>query len=249
MAITIIGIDCATDPKKVGLAKAVLSRGRVLVQHAEPGTAKNNITQRVTEWLESDRPALIALDAPLGWPEALGSALAHHNAGEVIKDEPNNLFRRETDRFIKNRTAKQPLDVGADRIARTAVFALTLLSYLRELTGKPIPLAWNPELIDHRAIEVYPAGTLTAYKLPNGKYKENSETHRAVREQIVRGLPEWVEIADEKALFANADVLDAVLCCVAGADFLSYRSMEPTDPRLARKEGWIWVRALGTACR
>lgn len=249
MAITIIGIDCATDPKKVGLAKAVLTQGRLLVQYAEPGAAKSHITQRIIEWLESDRPALIALDAPLGWPEALGSSLAYHKAGAVIKDEPNNLFRRETDRFIKNRTTKQPLDVGADRIARTAVFALKLLSYLRELTGKPIPLAWHPELTDHGAIEVYPAGTLTAYKLPNGKYKENNEIHRAVREQIVRGLPEWVEIADEKAPLANADVLDAVLCCVAGADFLNGRSMEPTDPLLAHKEGWIWVRELGTERR
>ncbi|MGP9834117.1 DUF429 domain-containing protein [Marinobacter sp. NSM] len=97
-------------------------------------------------------------------------------------------------------------------------------------------------------MEVYPARTLTAHKLPNGKYKDNSETLRAEREKILRGLPEWVEIADEKALLANADVLDAVLCCVAGADFLNGGAMEPTDLCLARKEGWIWAREPGTEC-
>lgn len=79
------------------------------------------------------------------------------------------------------------LDVGADRIARTATAALSLLAQIRVLTKQAIPLAWSPEIAKHSAIEVYPAGTLTAYGLPNGGYKDKSAEHRRVREQIIRG--------------------------------------------------------------
>lgn len=49
-------------------------------------------------------------------------------------------------------------------------------------------------------------------------------------------------MADESPLLANADVLDAALCCLAGADFLLGQATSPINPTLARKEGWIWVR-------
>jgi hypothetical protein len=41
---------------------------------------------------------------------------------------------------------------------------------------------------------------------------------------------------------ASPDVRDAVVCTLAGADFLAGRVMAPDDLALARREGWIWVR-------
>ncbi len=90
----------------------------------------------------SARP--LALDAPLGWPAVLGETLGPHIAGESLDGTPNELFRRQTDHFIKAVIGRQPLDVGADRIARTAHAALGLLEQLRQLTGQPVPLAWTP---------------------------------------------------------------------------------------------------------
>ena len=56
-----------------------------------------------------------------------------------------NLFRRETDREIKRRLGRQPLDVGADRIARTGHRALEILSKLADsLKLREILLAWVP---------------------------------------------------------------------------------------------------------
>ena len=40
----------------------------------------------------------------------------------------------------------------------------------------------------------------------------------------------------------NADAFDAMLCVLAGQDFLSGRAMPPDNLELARQEGWIWVR-------
>ncbi|MGQ0658699.1 MAG: hypothetical protein ACT4NU_11515 [Chromatiales bacterium] len=37
------------------------------------------------------------------------------------------------------------LEVGADRIARAAYTALQALGLLRQMTNKPIPLAWSPD--------------------------------------------------------------------------------------------------------
>jgi hypothetical protein len=108
----------------------------------------------------------------LGWPKALGEELHSHEAGESIRVEPNQLFRRETDLFIKREIGKQSLAVGADRIARTAHAALTLLDEIREVTGQPIPLSWKPGYASGlSAIEVYPAATLIVHDMHVSGYK------------------------------------------------------------------------------
>jgi len=241
--ITIIGIDCATEPKKVGLAKARLHYGKLTIEDTRTGAGDQELARLILEWIPNNQPTLLALDAPLGWPDALGATLVTHQAGSAIAPTANQLFRRETDRFIKVQTGKQPLDVGADRIARTATAALNLLSRLRQLTGQSIPLAWAPNITGLAAIEVYPAGTLTAYGLTNSGYKDGSAEHRRMRASILGQLAAWVSIAEPAPLIANADILDAALCCLAGADFLQGHSYPPADRQQAGKEGWIWVKA------
>lgn len=240
--ITIVGIDCATDPRSVGIALGELHNGQLHISQAELGSSSPDIATRIAQWLPNDSPALLALDAPLGWPEPMGRTLQAHQAGNPATQETNLFFRRVTDRYIKATTGKQPLDVGADRIARTAVAALSLLERIRTVTDHEIPLAWSPEISTLSAIEVYPAGTLTAHRLPNQSYKKNEPKHRQVREQIIGALPSWVTMENTASLLENADILDAALCCVAGADFLRGHCAFPEDRALARKEGWIWVK-------
>ena len=62
-----------------------------------------------TAWLLDYEEALIALDAPLGWPQALGANLVTHRAGVPLRAEANQLFRRATDDEIKNRLGKRSL--------------------------------------------------------------------------------------------------------------------------------------------
>ena len=45
---------------------------------------------------------------------------------------------------------------------------------------------------------------------------------------------------------SNANGLDAVICALAAADFVSGTVMPPDDFHLARKEGWIWCTAPGS---
>jgi hypothetical protein len=195
--------------------------------------------------LAGSAKVLLALDSPLGWPLALGNTLAKHMAGQALVPTADILFRRETDRFVKRTCGKQPLDVGADRIARTAHSALTLLSAISEMIGYNIPLAWNPGFKGVAAIEVYPAATLRAYALPDSSYKDkNEKDSKDVRKKIVDGLPPSLTLTnDREPLLANADALDAVICLLAGMDFLSGHSHIPTDINRAHKEGWIWVKA------
>jgi hypothetical protein len=227
---TIIGIDCATQPEKTGLALALWDGGPVVLRETACASRSDLPAAIVTRWLQGAERAVLALDAPLGWPLALGRELAHHAAGLPLDAEPAELFRRHTDRVVERLLGKRPLEVGADRIARTAYAALQLLAAVSAETGRPIPLVWSPGDLDPLgAIEVYPAATRLARGVPN-------------RPGALAGL-EGEFAADLGFLeAASPDVRDAVVCTLAGADFLARRAMAPDDPVLARREGWIWVR-------
>ena len=124
--ITVVGVDCATRPKKVGLATAEVSDKGTRVIEARLGTTYEEILNFISQSVGGSKRALLALDSPLGWPIGLGASLAEHRAGGVLAMEANSLFRRETDAYVKRVIGKRPLDVGAERIARTARWSLGL---------------------------------------------------------------------------------------------------------------------------
>ena len=238
---TIIGVDCATVPAKVGLARARRQDGGWRLTDAGVASPARPPADVLEAWLREDPGSLLALDAPLGWPAALGAALAPHRAGDPIAAPIATLFNRVTDRALQARLGKRPLEVGADRIARTAWAALDLLARLRRATGRPIPLAWAanaPEL--PAAIEVYPAGTLVAHGLATrGKRRPGSEAPAAI-DAWLRGR---LELGDHDPATMPDHALDALLCVAAGLDFLAGTALGPDDPETARREGWIWVKA------
>jgi predicted RNase H-like nuclease len=238
----IIGIDCATVDSKVGLALGTADSNGCVVERAAAWTKETKVAETVAEWLDHSDRALVALDAPLGWPRPLGRGLAEHRAGSSFAETANELFRRETDRHVKQQFGKQPLDVGADRIARTAVSALSLLREIRRITGLPIALACQPDYEDRvTAIEVYPAATLVACGLPATNYKNNHQA--AARRTIIAGLERWMRLpAERNDMESNADVLDAAICVLAGFDFVTGKATPPANLDLAQHEGWIWVR-------
>jgi len=242
MGLKIIGVDCATDPKKTGLALGAINGNKTVISEVTTGGTEKPV-DIIHEWIRNHKQVLLALDAPLGWPADLGNTLTVHRAGDGMGTDANDLFRRETDRFVTQTLGKRPLDVGADRIARTAHSALTLLDELRDLTGSKIPLAWSPKLSENvEAVEVYPAGTLTALGLPSSGYKKRCDKKTRVR--ILEGIKELLDmsVAAEDALAGNADLLDAAICVLAGRDFLDWKVLPPGSLDLARQEGWIWVR-------
>lgn len=197
----------------------------------------------VAHWLQEEPEArtLLALDAPLGWPTDL-SCIANHSAGAAIATPRDLMFRRETDRFIKKRLDQQSLDVGADRIARTAHAALSMLEAIRELTAETIPLAWDPSFTARvAAIEVYPAATLRAHGLRFSAYKKPEQVPE--RREILEALSRVLTIVDPELALTQPDVLDAVVCLLAAFDFQAGKCMSPEHMPSALREGWIWAKS------
>ena len=247
MPVTVVGIDCATLDAKIGVAMGRWSEGKLEIREVALCGLERSAASFATAWLQNvNVPGLIAIDAPLGWPQPLARALSGHRAGELIHTAPNDLFRRETDRFIQRTLGKAPLDVGADRIARTAHAALRLLGDIRTQLAIPIPLAWSTSPDGVAAIEVYPAATLRAHGLRATRYKRPSQA--AARQEIMSALARLLEIKTEVSLLeTSADALDAALCLLAAKDFLEGRAVGPTDQALAEIEGWIWAPPLPKA--
>ena len=237
---TILGVDCATLAAKTGLARAVRADGRWHLRDAQVGTKSAPPAAVLAHWLAEDPGALLALDAPLGWPVDLGDALADHRAGDPIDALSERLFARATDHEVHARHGRMPLEVGAGWIARTARATLGLLDEVRQATGQPIPLAWSSDPERAAAIEVYPAATLIAHGHALPGYKVPGSPARAA---VVRAWPGAVVVPSSLDLVAlNTDAFDAIVCVLAGADFLAGAARGPDDVALARREGWIWVR-------
>ena len=226
----LIGIDCATQPNKTGLALGALENGHVRIERCQTGSAKQRLASIVREWIGVGDSVLLALDAPLGWAAPLGQALQLHAAGGALEYTADALFQRATDRSIRERFGKKPLEIGADRISRTAVAALQLLRTIVEDPRCRIPLAWCPEALPAiSAIEVYPAVTRLARGAPD-------------RGGSLDGLSGWIEFGpgiDTARL--TADAIDAAVCVLAAADFIEGRALGPPDLTVAQREGWIWA--------
>lgn len=240
--IKIIGVDCSADAKKVGLAMGEYRNSGISLFETKFGSDGNSIAEIIVDWIQTDDKVVLAIDAPLGWPEDLGNSLSSHLAGQTLSVESNLLFRRETDRFIKKTLGKQPLDVGADRIARTAYAALKIIGELQLAIKNKIEMAWSSDKVNAiSVIEVYPAATLQCYGIRNGGYKEKGQKDE--REDILKGLGKNMEIqCDLQHMIQSADVLDSAVCLLAAKDFLDGDVYFPNDFEKAKKEGWIWVK-------
>jgi len=251
MQTKVIGIDCATQDTKIGVAYGDFSDGQLAVVEAFACTKGESAAEAISNWLRDRRePVLLAIDAPLGWPQSLARALTNHRAGGELKVDADDMFRRATDHFVKRKTRKAPLEVGADRIARTAHVALCLLRDLRQELKTEIPLAWEWPLVSKvSAIEVYPAATLVAHALRSTGYKRLRQEVR--RNEIIRKLGDiaYIPFDISRKLLASGDALDATICLLAAKDFLSGDAMPPPDQARAKTEGWIWVRETGRGSR
>jgi len=240
--IDIIGIDCSTNPKKLGIARGQLANGELIILEASVGHSKPH--QVISSWLQNSPRAIIALDAPLGWPKPMGASLSNHLAGSVIQVDSNLMFRRHTDRFIKRELNKQSLDVGANLIARTALFALKHIDSISKETGKVIPMAWSPDFPgSYAAIEVYPAATLESRGIDSSGYKKPEQLAR--RQEILALLGSELELnCESESIVAKDDTLDAVLCVLAAADFLNGQCYKPAMDKkdVVEVESWIWVK-------
>lgn len=246
----LVGMDGASQRSKFGYALGYFdpgSAGVVVEQAGLLGDAEKPIPSRILPYLGAGGPVLVAIDAPLGWPDGLRQMVCGHVAGGAppVDLKKDNCFRRHSDTEIQS--VKKPLEVAADRIARAAFEALRVLNELRTGSGLGLPLAWSPDVAGASVIEVYPGATLAAGGLAVGPYKGKND--RPARVQLLQELTRAGRIAPLSAeltdrALGNADILDAMLCMVAASDFLLGKCKAPGAAFLeqAQREGWIWVR-------
>ena len=239
----IVGLDCATQPRKTGLALATLDGSGLAVHEARTLAPREDAARTIADWLAASPRALLALDAPLGWPAPMGEALAEHRAGGSLAPTPDAMFSRETDHVVWRATGKKPLEVGAGWLARTAHAALSVLARVRQHVE--VEMGWTPgDVRARQALEVYPASVLISRGLSGAGYKRPSGT--AERRAILNGLAVDLPESVRQPAIATDHVLDAILCCVAAMDYARGDVLTPeavgVDAATAHREGWIWFR-------
>lgn len=251
--VRIVGLDCACRSHSVGLALGTYASGNVTVDSVAVGRGDSSMREAFASGIRAtlgQAPlALLALDAPLGWPDPLARALETHQAGNRIGDlgDADRYVCRTTDAIVYDHVATWPLDVGADLIARTAFAALELIAALRD-GGRELPLAWEPgQLAQTGAIEVYPKATFLARHVPVKDYKSKKpDVSGPARRLLLQALARELTIADEhhQVILGSDHALDAVACVLAAKDFLDGVAVSPNAPQrmLANREGWIWFR-------
>lgn len=243
---TIVGVDCAIQEERMGLARGQLNeQGALSVERVTLGTAGESAAASVSQWIGAHPNFVLALDAPLGWPKRLGGVLTRHVAGANLTPSADDLFRRQTDRVVHKALGKWPPEVGADRIARTARAALDMLDAVRKHARHPVPLAWRQGEASG-AIEVYPTATLLARGVSGTAYRANTQAGRKTRGELLDRLAHEVDIRGNRdVMIEDVNLFDAMLCVLAGADFARALCVDPPDLELAQKEGFIWFRGTG----
>jgi predicted RNase H-like nuclease len=211
--ISLIGVDCAAQPQNTGLAWAILDGEVLVIREARCASSQASAASIVAQWMEESHRVLLALDAPLGWPAALGRELARHRAGAPLVSAAHAMFRRLTDDEIYRRFKKRPLEVAADRIARAAHAALKFLEELRGLVGHELPLVWSPTWRGRiGVIEVYPAATRIALGVPRGSGS-------------LAGLESRVRFEGGREP-TSEHARDAVVCALTAVEFLAARRLD-----------------------
>ncbi len=240
--ISIIGVDCATNKKKVGIAYGVFSGDKLVLKKVTISKGEEKPIDIICKFAAGKKPILFAFDSPLGWPNEMAHVLHKHKAGEPIDVDANSLFNRETEIFIKKVIGKKPLEIGADRIARTTKWTLDLLDELRNKLNYDIPLSWNyNEILPASVIEVYPAATLLSRCIDSKGYKSNENTKKRI--ELLKKLESFMRIEDDrKKITETSHTLDSVICVLAASDFLRGDCIPPPEELSVVKEGWVWIR-------
>ncbi len=223
-----LGIDLASMPKGTAACLVRWERGRATAEAPRLGCTDADLDGLIRE------ADVIGIDAPFGWPEAFRAAVANWTATSWTDDAKlrENLRLRLTDRRVHAHLGLMPLSVSTDRIALPAMRAMALLRRhgVTDRSG------------DGRFFEVYPSGSLKAWKLPHRGYKGAGKFEHAQRTATLRhlraALP-WLEIPG--ACAATDHGLDALIAALTARCCATGRTAEPTaaERTTAAREGWI----------
>ncbi|MCG8452397.1 MAG: DUF429 domain-containing protein [Spirochaetales bacterium] len=258
----LIGLDAAVDDKNNGLVALLYSQGCItdvlLRDHTQ------TVVEQILDWWNWAPRILLGVDSPLGWPLPFQQAMSQLSAGRRVEGEYPSIFYRLTDIDIHQRFRKKPLDVAADRIARTAFCTLERLDELRQQHKQLHLLFSDQEDFTAGFIEVYPAATLLANGCSIQGYKKSQEARKHLLVQIMKQYSAFEKMSptgtmekedsvgfslDQTALVENEHLFDAFICALSALDFLEHRAQEPDRSKVeidrVHHEGWTWVKNQG----
>jgi hypothetical protein len=118
----VIGVHCATQPQRTGLAFGQFTQDELVIREVRRATHDKLAHLIVKEWIQGSKQMLHCLDAPLGWPAALGQSLLHHRAGAAMAATTNALFVRMTDH------PSNPAGLGLPKLDPVVMCRLRILS-------------------------------------------------------------------------------------------------------------------------
>ncbi|MEG3638033.1 DUF429 domain-containing protein [Magnetococcus sp. PR-3] len=244
----ILGVDCATQWARMSVAVGHWNNTRLTLQQTLTASDLNddNWQKLVDQLSHLQTPLILAMDAPLGWPFPFMNQLFHHQAGEPLQGSANDLLRRMTDKVVRQHLGKTPLDVAADRIARTAHEALRMIGLIRS-SHPEVAMLWHPaETPKIGLLETYPAAVIRQRGYASQGYKKEDAHAKQTRLQMVKAVAEEIDMpAHLHTVMSQTDHdLDALLCLLATKDFLQGKALPPPKDHLAqiKKEGWIWFQ-------
>src|SRR5690242_1415221 len=98
----LIGLDAAAQFSNFGFAVGNLTDSSLGVTSAGVlGKDADDSLVWLASLLRTNGNALIAIDAPLGWPEPMGRFLKEHKAGQSLPISKDEFFRRKTDADVR----------------------------------------------------------------------------------------------------------------------------------------------------
>ena len=166
------------------------------------------------------RAISLAIDTPLGWPDAF-LALLTGSAPDALPTSKarNPLLMRATERWLAERRERPPLSPVQDLIGSQSTKGMAFLQALGLETTEPG--VWTGELegIQVIAIETYPAACRGSAVV--------TEQRSALTQQVVG---------------EHQDIHDALTCALVARLFANEREALAAPPAgISVREGWIWV--------
>lgn len=239
--MNIIGLDAAVQDKNIGCVRGTYHNGSFTL--TEKWDRKGSLEDLIAGWVKESGQTVLAIDAPLGWPVTFRKILNTHCAGRPVETDPELFFKRKTDLNVRQRFKKWPLEISADRIARTAFFTLKRIGGIERRLEAELPLLWSmDELRDYGMVEVYPAATILANGFSVKGYKKDNTD---IRNTLYDALKTGYDFSNPGALDLTSieHDFDAFICCLACIDFIEGQAVAPeVIDRDMKEEGWIWVK-------
>jgi len=183
---------------------------------------------------------IVAIDAPLGVPQAFRELIVNHRPYERVEKEAinNRYLYRETERYLNITNGEiKPLSLVMHQIGSQCTKAIDLL---HRLNLRPSGFTWvdNEGTVDtrFRALETYPAAA-------------EKRCPSLLHDVKLRGDDKSYEGLLNKPIDRDnrlGDNRDALICAVIAAMWDEAGQLEEPnasicDLHLVEQEGWIWV--------